>query len=289
MPRKELTAKTGQFKKVQGLYRAANRRKYAQAVVEGPQAVRELLITKPQLLRDVYSTERALAAHTDIATLIAENDFYLHLLPPDLFQQLSQEAQGILAVAQIPDEPEIGKLLADAQLLIFPLRAADPGNLGTIIRAADAFGAAGVITGTGSVEVTNPKVIRSSAGSVFHLPIIESELPEEFIAQAKSAGFQVLAADGNADFYLDELLFTKDIGNDVGKFDLTRKTLWVVGNEAHGFSESERAIVDAAVAVRMQGRAESLNVAMATAICLYTSAQAQLLRQSTHSSVPSTV
>lgn len=271
MPRKEMSAKSGQFKKVQGLYRAANRRKYEQAVVEGPQAVRELLSVKPELVRDVYATAQALTAHPDIALLLVKDDFYLHLLPPDLFAQLSREAQGILAVARIPDEPQIASLFATANLLIFALRAADPGNLGTIIRAADAFGAAGVITGAGSVEVSNPKVIRASAGSVFHLPIIESELPSEFIPEAKAAGFQVFAADGNADFYLDELAAC-NAGN---KFDLALPTLWVVGNEAHGFSAAERALVDAAVAIRMQGRAESLNVAMATSICLYTSSQMQ--------------
>ncbi|XCB29919.1 RNA methyltransferase [Arcanobacterium hippocoleae] len=266
-----MPVKNSQFKKVQGLYRSANRRKYEQAIVEGPQAVRELITAQANLVRDVYATERALTAHPDVTQLITRKNLYLHLLPAELFAQLSTEAQGILAVADIPDEPDLNEILANSKLLLFALRASDPGNLGTIIRAADAFGAQAVITGEESVEAANPKVIRSSVGSVFHLPVIESEPPAALIKRAKAAGYQVFAADGNADYYLDELLSAAENT----RFNLAKPTLWVVGNEAHGFSAAERELADAAIAIRMQGRAESLNVAMAASICLYTSAQAQ--------------
>lgn len=271
MPFKELNAKNGQFKKVKGLYYAANRRKFQQTIVEGPHAVQELLSSQPKLIRDIYATERALVSNPELSQLIKDIDPYLHLLPSDLFIQLSKDAQGILAVVNLPQVPKIDSLLANSQLILFALRISDPGNLGTIIRAADAFGAQAVVTGEGSVEAISPKVIRASAGSFFHLPVAELVTAVSFLEKARLHGFQVLAADSNADFYLDELA-----NNAQNKsFNLANPTVWMMGNEAHGFSAQERALADRAVAIRMQGRAESLNISMATTICLYTSAQAQ--------------
>ncbi|WP_353066661.1 TrmH family RNA methyltransferase [Arcanobacterium hippocoleae] len=182
----------------------------------------------------------------------------------------------------MPEVPALSQLLQESKLLVFALRSADPGNLGTIIRAADAFGAQGVVIGAGSVEVTNPKVIRASVGSLFHLPVVAAPDATDFVALARSSGFQVCAAHGRADYYLDELAMRASNGSGTcdlraEQIDLRKPTIWMLGNEAHGFSEQELALADSAVAIRMSGRAESLNVAMAASICLYTSAQAQLL------------
>ncbi|MDY5585361.1 MAG: RNA methyltransferase, partial [Arcanobacterium sp.] len=266
VPKKQIESFTGQLKKVTGLHRSANRQKYFQQLVEGPQAVRELLRFHPELVRDVYATSEALKTHPDLLQLIDELDPYTHLLEPELFLRISKDAQGILAVADIPDEPDLAEVFANSQLLVMTLRANDPGNLGTIIRCSDAFGAQAVITGAGSVAATNPKVIRSSVGSLFHIPVIEDEQPEPLIMTAKEAGFQVLAADAHGDFNLDEL---------AGKIDLREKTLWVFGNEAHGFSKGELALADAVVSIPMWGNAESLNLAMAATLCIFESARAQ--------------
>lgn len=264
----------GKLKKVAGLFKRANRLKFEQAVIEGPQAVRESLRCMPELVRDVYVTERGLAQHRDLDRLLAEVDPYTHVLSDEVFARLSTNAQGFLAVISIPDEEDLAQLLASSTLLVGAIELSDPGNLGTIIRCADAAGADAVILGRGSVEATNPKVIRSTAGSYFHVPVIEDEDMADVVARAKAAGMQVLVADGGGSVSLTDLSdrATGTVGDGI---DLRKPTMWLLGNEAHGFTDEQRAWADAIVSVPMWGSAESLNVAMATTLCLYASAVAQ--------------
>ena len=139
----------------------------------------------------------------------------------------------------------------------------DPGNVGTLIRSADAFGASAVVATTGTAEVWAPKAVRASAGSVFHVPVVPGVAFMEAIAWARGQGLWLLGADA-AGHPLDRM------GD-----DLARPTLWVAGNEAHGLPAEHLALLDATVAVPMWGKAESLNVQAAAAICLYCSATAQ--------------
>ncbi|MGV9196282.1 TrmH family RNA methyltransferase [Arcanobacterium canis] len=278
--RKTMDRMTGQLKKVVGLYSRSSRRKWEQAVVEGPQAVREVLRYCPQLIRDVYVTHTGLDAHPDIDSLLRSVDPFTHILPEDLFEQVTLTAQGLLAVIDIPDELEFDELMAQSpSLIVCPVQLSDPGNLGTIIRSADAAGADAVILGAGSVEATNPKVIRSTAGSAFHLPILEEEDVVTVVARVKSHGMQVLLADGGGDTDLIDLQQTTILasarGIEPAGVDLRRPTLWLVGNEAHGFTSEQRALADAVVSLPMWGNSESLNVAMAATLCLYASASAQ--------------
>jgi len=140
----------------------------------------------------------------------------------------------------------------------------DPGNAGTVLRAADAAGSDAVIFSDNSVDVYNPKVVRSTTGSLFHLPVVTGGDILETIASAKAAGFQVLAANGGG-VSLPEL--TQE--------QLAKPTLWVFGNEAWGFEPEVLAAVDLEVAVPIYGAAESLNLATAASICLYATAFAQ--------------
>ncbi|WP_034230877.1 RNA methyltransferase [Arcanobacterium sp. S3PF19] len=283
MPRKLLETRNAQFKKAASLYKRANRFRFARCVVEGPQAVRELLLFSSAAVRDVYVTERALLAHRDVAELIDRYDPFTHILPPALFARLSQDAQEILAVADVPDEVSPKRMFSSSRLVVFALRMSDPGNLGTLIRTADACGADGVITGENSAEATNPKVIRSSTGSVFHLPVTEHEDAAQTVRCAKEAGFQILAADHGGSLDLGDLLRDALCGaagradsfSAAPPVDLVRPTLWMFGNEAHGFTADELSLADAIVSVPMWGNAESLNVATAAAVCLYSSAMAQ--------------
>lgn len=276
MPRKFTGEFTGQLRKISQLYKRSQRIAFEQAVVEGPQSVRELLRFAPELIRDVYVTEQALHTHPDINELLIRVDPYTHVLSPEVFARLSTNAQGFLAHINIPDEEPLADVLGKAKLLLCAIELSDPGNLGTIIRSADAMGAEGVILGIGSVEATNPKALRSTAGSFFHIPIIEDELIPTVIEQAHEAGFQVLIADGRGELDLGELsdqaATRASVGNAV---DLRKPTMWLLGNEAHGFTEEQLAWADARVRVPMWGSSESLNVAMATTICLYASAVAQ--------------
>ncbi|MFC5370227.1 TrmH family RNA methyltransferase [Arcanobacterium bovis] len=270
---------TGQLKKVLGLFRRSNRYRYWQAVVEGPQAVRELLQFSPELIRDVYATETALNAHPDIDRLLNQHDPYTHILTDELCNRLSSDAQGVLAVINIADEPNFDDVLASSRLAVMAVSGADPGNVGTIIRSADAAGANAVILGSGSVDAMNPKVIRSSVGSVFHLPIIEDEHLADVVSRARAHGFTVLLADGGGQYNLNDLADAASRAHFEGRviegLDLRAKTLWLVGNEAHGFTAEQRELADYIVSVPMWGHTESLNVAMATTLCVYASAQAQ--------------
>lgn len=140
----------------------------------------------------------------------------------------------------------------------------DPGNAGTVIRCADAAGAGGVVLAGESVDVHNAKTVRASAGSVFHVPVSLGVTAEEAIAAARAAGFQVLATEAGGDV---DLFAAGDL--------LARPTAWLFGNEAHGLSPELLALADARVSIPIHGRAESLNLSTAAALCLYASATAQ--------------
>lgn len=142
----------------------------------------------------------------------------------------------------------------------------DPGNAGTIVRTADAAGADAVIFTAGAVDPHNDKVVRASAGSLFHLALAEVADPLELVGLLRRAGLRVLAADAHA----ADLLPWGEPAEALGG-----PTAWLFGNEAHGLPAPVSARADAAVRVPVYGRAESLNVATAAALCLYASARAQ--------------
>jgi TrmH family RNA methyltransferase len=139
----------------------------------------------------------------------------------------------------------------------------DPGNAGTVIRCADAAGADAVVLAGDAVDLYNPKTIRASVGSAFHLPVVIERDPVIAVRAAQEAGLTVLAADmaGTSVFEADELL--------------ARPTAWLFGNEAWGLPDALAAVADRVVSIPIFGRAESLNLATAAAVCLYASARAQ--------------
>ena len=133
-----------------------------------------------------------------------------------------------------------------------------------MIRCADAAGADGVVLAGDSVDPYNPKTVRASAGSLFHLPVSQTPDPYAAVRAAQDAGLQVLAADGGGEVDL----------HDAG--DLLRApTAWLFGNEAHGLPAELAAAADHRVRIPIHGRAESLNLSTAAALCLYESARVQ--------------
>jgi TrmH family RNA methyltransferase len=138
--------------------------------------------------------------------------------------------------------------------------------VGTVIRCADAAGVAGVVVTEASVDPFNPKAVRATAGSLFHLPVVTGPSVAATVAALRAAGLRVLAADGAGERDLDDLV---DDGS------LSVPTAWVFGNEAWGLPEQTRALCDDVVRVPIHGRAESLNLGTAAAVCLYASARAQ--------------
>jgi TrmH family RNA methyltransferase len=187
--------------------------------------------------------------------------------------------QGVVAVARTldvtlksvlgkkakkDDKPRKKHRRKDVSLVVICAQVRDPGNAGTVIRCADAFGADAVILSSDSVEVYNPKTVRASVGSIFHLPIVVGVDLAEAIDACRAAGMQIFATDGAAGTDLTDL-----------DADLEKPTAWVMGNESWGLPIEHLALADHTVAVPIYGQAESLNLATAAAVCLYASASAQ--------------
>jgi TrmH family RNA methyltransferase len=151
-------------------------------------------------------------------------------------------------------------------LTVLLAQVRDPGNAGTVIRTAEADGASAVLLSHGAVDGYNAMCVRASAGSLFHLPIaVEVDVPTT-VGALRVSGVQVLAADGAGGTDLDDLA-------DAGR--LAAPTAWLFGNEAWGLPADVAALADEVVRVPIHGRAESLNLATAAAVCLYASARAQ--------------
>jgi RNA methyltransferase, TrmH family len=244
-------------------------------VAEGPQAVREALLAVPHSrsgsvnspVRELFATDDALVRHKDIVALATEAGVPVHVVASSAMRGLTGTVnpQDIVAVCGFVDVP-LGDALAGSPRLVAVLaHARDPGNVGTVIRTADAAGAGAVVLTGESVDVYNGKCVRASAGSVFHLPLSLNVDVAVAVDALRGAGLQVLAADASGILDLDE-------AQDTGR--LAAPTAWVFGNEAWGLPESVRALADAVVRVPIHGRAESLNLATAAAICLYASARA---------------
>lgn len=262
------------------------RRRTGRYLVEGPQAVREAVRFAADQVRDVYLTSGAAERYAQIVEDATARGLHVHLTSDEVHAVMSPDAQGVLAVLDARHADLADVLAASPRLVAVLAHVRDPGNAGTVIRAADAAGADAVVVTSESVEVHNPKVVRSTAGSLFHLPVVTSADLAGTVAALRSAGVAVLAADGAGEHDLDDLADaaathrgaapTPDRrGPGTGTPDLAAPTAWVFGNEAWGLSAEERSLADAVVRVPIHGHAESLNLATAATVCLYASARAQ--------------
>lgn len=266
-------------KQVRALAGRSARSRHGQFLVEGPQSVREAVRHAASSVRDVYLTPAAAARYTEIVDDARAAGLFLHVGAPEVLDAMSADAQGVLAVVRA-GAPTLAEALAarapervGRPLLVAVLATVrDPGNAGTVIRAADAAGADLVVLAGESVDVHNPKVVRSTAGSLFHLPVVTGLPLDAALTELRGMGCQVLAADGTGPLDLDDLL--DDAGSGTAP-DLAGPTAWVFGNEAWGLPEADRDLADAVVRVPIRGRAESLNLATAATVCLYASSRAQ--------------
>jgi RNA methyltransferase, TrmH family len=234
-------------------------------LAEGPQAVREAL-SQPGVLTELFVTGQGSGRHPELAEQAAQQGVAVHEVSGEVMTELAQTItpQGLLGVCRFVDVPLDSVLTAGPRLVAVLANVRDPGNAGTVLRTADAVGADGVVFAAASVDPYNSKCVRSSAGSLFHLPVVAGVPLAEAITGLRAAGLQVLAADGSASEFLDS-------GH--GGPDLGRPTAWLFGNEAWGLPVSLLELADAVVAVPIYGKAESLNLAAAAAICLYSSAR----------------
>jgi TrmH family RNA methyltransferase len=177
--------------------------------------------------------------------------------------------QGVLAVCELLDVPLDALVARQPRLVAVCVDVRDPGNAGTVIRCADAAGADGVVLAGTSVDPYNGKAVRASAGSLFHLPVVVAADPSYAVEGLRAAGLTLLATTGAGRLDLDDAL---DDGI------LAARSAWLFGNEAHGLPRELQDLADHRVRIPIHGRAESLNLATAAAVCLYASARAHRVR-----------
>lgn len=243
------------------------RRETGRFLLEGPQAVGEALATRPGLLTEVYATKAAIERHGDLARAAKDARVEIASVTEKVIEAMADTVtpQGVVAVAE-QFASTLDDVVAGRPRLVAVLEEIrDPGNAGTILRAADAAGADAVVFSGQTVDPYHPKVVRATTGSLFHIPHVVGVSLAEAVAALRGAGLRVLAADVSGEDLLD------------ARAELAAPTAWVFGNEAHGLDEERLALADRVLRLPIYGQAESLNLATAASVCLYESAFAQRL------------
>lgn len=234
-------------------------------LLEGPQAAREALIHRPETLVEVFATPTAMERHPDVRDAARDAGLEVIFTTEAVLDSMADTVtpQGIVAVARQTPSSVRDVFAASPRLVVICEEVRDPGNLGTIIRAADAAGADAVVLTGRTVDPYNPKVVRATTGSLFHLPVAVGVDLATAIERAHAADMRVIAADvGGDDFLASRSL-------------LAEPTAWLFGNEARGLEEEALALVDVSLRLPIYGAAESLNLATAASVCLYETAFAQ--------------
>jgi TrmH family RNA methyltransferase len=278
-------AHSPRLKAARRLTKRAFRQRERAFLAEGPQAVAEAFSSGARI-SDLFVTVPARSRHSDLVTAMAGTGIGVHTVSGEVMDELAQTVtpQGLLAVCDFIDVPlteldpktpkspkppkaaQDGPIAPGLSLVALLANVRDPGNAGTVLRTADAAGAHAVVFADASVDPYNGKCVRASAGSLFHLPVVAGARIEDAVATMRAAGLRIVAADGRSGRSLDE----PDV-----QARLTEPTAWMFGNEAWGLPPELVALADEPIAVPIYGRAESLNLAAAAAVCLYASARAQ--------------
>ena len=249
------------------LLRRKDRTLAGEFLAEGRQAVSEALASSG-VVRRLLVVEDAVDEHSDLLQVAVRDAVPVATISTPVLAQLTDTVtpQGVLAVCRSVDFPLAQALTPGARLVVFCDRVRDPGNLGTVIRCADAFGADAVLVSTDAVDLYNPKTVRASTGSIFHLPIAVGVELSDAVDAARAASLAVWGADGSADSSVDDLAATGELAGPV---------LGVLGTEAWGLAADHAGLLDRSVALPLYGRAESLNLSTAAAVLLYATATAQ--------------
>jgi RNA methyltransferase, TrmH family len=266
------------LKAARRLNKRAFRQRERAFLAEGPQAVAEAFHYGARIT-DLFVTVPARTRHHELVAAIAAAGMPVHVVSGEVMDDLAQTVtpQGLLAVCGFVDVPladvahrAMTAPRAEPALIALLANVRDPGNAGTVLRTADAAGAHAVVFADASVDPYNGKCVRASAGSLFHLPVVAGARLEDVVVTLREAGLRIVAADGRAGRSLD----------DPGvQARLAGPTAWMFGNEAWGLPPELVALADEPVAVPIYGRAESLNLAAAAAVCLYASARVQRVRK----------
>ena len=265
-----LSAGNARVKEARKLARRPVRAERRLFLADGPKAV-EGALGVPGCSVELFAAPAAASQHAELLAQASGQGVVVTLVDDRAIASLSDSVTpaGVVALCHFLDVPatDVVGTAADpagGRLVAVCADVRDPGNAGTVIRCADAAGADGVVLAGDSVDAYNPKTVRASVGSLFHLPVAIERDAAGAVRAARSAGLTVLAADGAGErdlFEIDDLL--------------AGPTAWLFGNEAWGLPPELAELADHRVRTPIHGRAESLNLATAAALCLYASARVQ--------------
>lgn len=260
------TERTPRVAAARKLLRRAGRERAGRFLVEGAQAVEEALACGR--VHELFVTAAAAQRRPDVVDAARAAGVRISEITDRAAGTLSDTVtpQGLLAVCELLDVPLDAALGTRPGLVAVLVGVADPGNAGTVVRAADAAGADAVLLAGDTVDPHNGKAVRASTGSVFHLPLARERDTAAVLARCRTAGLTLLAADGRGELDLHDPAAAEVLAGPVA---------WLFGGEAHGLPGDVAAAADHRVRVPLYGRAESLNLATAAAVCLYASAAAR--------------
>jgi TrmH family RNA methyltransferase len=232
---------------VRSLHEKKGRMEHNAFLVEGVKCVEELVTCQPKLLRTLIVTNDTDKKWADRAAKLNKR---VVIVAPHVMKALCdcKTPQNVAAVADLPSAASI-----DSGFIVALDDIQDPANAGTIIRTADAAGCSGVALSSGSADPYSPKAVRASMGSLFHLPVLRTEL-SPYLEGLRKSGCLVACADLKGQM----------------EFDINpENTCLVIGNEARGISEEILSIADVCIRIPIYGKAESLNAAVAAGILIY--------------------
>lgn len=252
-------------KPLQDLRRLSGRRRARSEagafVIDGPTLIAEALDAGITIASVVVEPR----APTDLVERVVAAGIAVHRVGEGALARVTDPVtpQPMAAVAAIPTpvDPRLGGLV------LVLVGVGDPGNAGTLVRAAEASGAAAVVSCGDGVDIWSPKCVRSSAGSSFRIPVVDAGDAEQGVALLRSAGMTLVATEPHADTVLDDV-------------DLTGDVAVLLGSEAHGLPAAVAAACDVRLSIPMVGRVESLNVATCGAVIAFESARQRRARTS---------
>ncbi|NJC72778.1 RNA methyltransferase [Planosporangium thailandense] len=256
------TTRTPRVVAARRLQRRRERTETGRFLAEGPQAVREALADGAVV--ELFATAAAAERYAELIAAAEADGARVSPVTDDALAALAEtvQPQGVVAVCSFVDVPLAQALAKQPRLVAVLADIRDPGNAGTVLRTADAAGADAVVFAGSAVDPYNGKCVRASAGSLFHVDVVRADDPLAVVERIRAAGLTVYAADAYGAADLDHV-------------PLAGPTAWLFGSEAHGLPPQLADAADARVRVPIHGRAESLNLAAAAAVCLYSCARAQ--------------
>lgn len=259
------SVRSPRVKRARRLAKRAFREQERRFLAEGPQALREAL-TLRDCVHELFVTADAAQRNIELVDAARSAGVPVYPVSVEVMGELAQTVtpQGVVAVCEFVDVSL--EHVSHVRLAAVFSHIRDPGNAGTVLRTADAAGADVVVFADASVDPYNGKCVRASAGSLFHTPVVVGVSASAAMEQLRGQGTRVLAAEVGG---------VRDLHTAADSGELDQNVAWVFGNEAWGIPSDTAALTDEAVNVPIYGAAESLNLATAAAVCLYTTARQQ--------------